>query len=249
MTGSGRRIRFAMRFGKRAFITDVLVDFWAYVMFVLIIIVFAILYTYAIKAKMQALEGAKDITYGNYLAQVYLRKPVTVGNTEMTVAELIAMYDYNQSMEPTESRFEQFFASPTAFIVGTRNPMRDALMDLTDNFVEKYFDENKCFVFSIHGSAFDYTRRGGGCFGAQTFSMHYLLAQLPRLPNTTYVTYVAPIDPREDPILIYSIYNFEGLLAIYSDDPYFDMDEASKAVNLAMCRMNSIPLIYDACSR
>ena len=65
---------------KKAFISDALVDIWSYIMFVLIVIVFAIIYKYASSEKTQALENIYDVTYGNYLAQVYLRTPVVVGN-------------------------------------------------------------------------------------------------------------------------------------------------------------------------
>jgi hypothetical protein len=237
-----------LKLGKKAFVTDIIVDFWSYIVFVLVVIVFAVLFKLSSEAMLQALEGAKDVTYGNYLAQVYLRTPVIIGNTEMTMAELIAMYDYNQSLIRPEDRTEDYiFTGQAVFALGQPNAMKDAIMSITNDFVENNYNEHKCFVFSIHGKAFDYTKRNTRCFGSETFGMYYLWAQIPLIPNETYVTYIAPVDPREDPIAIYSISDLEGLLSVYSDDPYFNLDELGKAGRLMTCRASQLgQLVHSA---
>ncbi|MBN1544066.1 hypothetical protein JW898_01235 [Candidatus Woesearchaeota archaeon] len=214
--------------GRRAFITDIIVDFWAYIVFVLVVIVFAIFYAYTADARLQALEDAQDISYGNYLAQVYLRKPVSVGNTDMTVAELIALYDYNQTFERERDRsaWEEIEDFTTSFFHGTKNPMRDALMDITDRFVDAYFDDDKCYSFAITGNAFDYhefsdkclTIEIGGNFLFMTADVRNILDRLPSLPNSSYQTYISPVDPRDDPIIIHAVYDMDRLLDVYGKD-------------------------------
>ncbi|MBW2971471.1 hypothetical protein KY359_00400 [Candidatus Woesearchaeota archaeon] len=218
--------RVAIRFGKKAFITDVIVDFWAYIVFTLVIIVFAILYVYTAKAKTQELQDARDITYGNYLAQVYLRKPITVGGAQMTMAELIALYDYNQTLELQRELEEDrgIFESMTAFFQGTQNPMRDAIMEITDAFVRVNFEGGRCYVFAVHGNAFNYLRFGDNCLKWRDRGFflhpepHLLLERMPELPNSSYINYISPIDPRNDPILIYSIYDMDRLIDVYAED-------------------------------
>ncbi|MFC1742289.1 hypothetical protein ACFL3V_07175 [Nanoarchaeota archaeon] len=218
------------RLGKKAFITDVLVDFWSYILFVLVVIVFAVVYKYSAEAKLQQIEDVKDVTYGNYLAQVYLRTPLDVGNTKMDMAELIALYDYNQSLEKEKDRsYAQFWEDKFYWVMGKKNPMLEAIDTITADFVDKNFDEDRCFVFSIRGNAFETVRRSHACPGARTFSTYYLFIILPGIPNSTYVTYIAPVDPRDKPIAIYSIYDIERLLSLYAPDEYFDMDTAAYA--------------------
>jgi hypothetical protein len=239
------RARMKRRTGKKAFITDVIVDFWAYIMFVLVVIVFAILYNYAKEAKLQAIEDVKDVTYGNYLAQVYLRTPVDVAGQKMTMAELIALYDYNQTAERRgESREDVELAETRSDIaevvskvdvsaalrhafedyVGTGNPMRSAIVDITNDFLEKNYDGDRCFFFAIRGNGFEYQRFNapcvrlgviGGFFGAVRVDI--LLRHLPSLPNSSVQTYVASVDPTVRPIVVYSVYDMGRLADIYGE--------------------------------
>lgn len=218
-----RRIR------KKAFLAGALVDVWAILLFVVVIIVFAVLYKWSAETSMQRLQDKKDVTYGNYLSQVYLRTPLSVAGKEMTVAELIALYDYNQTLEREKDRsYAETVRDGVQYIFGKRNPMQEALIELTDEFVEENFDRRKCSVFSIYGNAFEYVRRGASCPGAQAFSLNYLFRQIDWVPEEAYKTYVATVDPRDEPIIIYSIYDFERVLSVYSPDPYFDMSEAER---------------------
>jgi hypothetical protein len=220
--------------GKKAFITDVIVDFWAYITFVLVVIVFAILYKYAAEAKLQAVEDVKDVAYGNYLAQVYLRTPLNVGTEKMTVAELIALYDYNQTLErrgsPPEDIEDSVFYDEVAHFfddsIGDDNPMRSALHSITRDFVDKNFDNDRCFLFTIKGSGFEYQESSAQCISLDVFFLGPigaaritdLMDHLPSLPNASIQTYVASVDPRAKPIIIYSIYDMERLVQIYGED-------------------------------
>jgi hypothetical protein len=243
MGGIRQRVR-PRKAGKKAFIAGALVDIWAIVVLVIVIVIFWFIYKAGAEARIQHLQDKKDIVYGNYLAQVYLRTPLLVAGEPMTVAELIAMYDYNQTLERAqedrEDFAEAFVNEPRRFFAGTDNPMREAIIQITDDFVDANFDEKKCFMFSIHGNSFDYNRGSEACPGARGFGMHYLFSQMPWVPNATYVTYLSPIDPRAKPISVYSVYDFERLLSIYAPDKYFDMDEARRVAIAFMC--NSDPL-------
>lgn len=87
------------RRSKKGFITDVIVDFYAYVVFVLVIIIFGIIFKLSADAKKQRLQDVQGVTDGNFMIQVLLREPIDVGRQKMTYADLLVLYDYNQSKE------------------------------------------------------------------------------------------------------------------------------------------------------
>jgi hypothetical protein len=85
---------------KKAFIASWTVDFYAYLIAVLVVIVFFIIFkvtageiTSAITGKAEELDG--EITLLNLL-----RTPITVGNTDLTMADLIVM----RNTEKAENR-------------------------------------------------------------------------------------------------------------------------------------------------
>ncbi len=250
-----RLIKKTRNFGKRAFISDALVDIWAIIIFVIVIIVFFVIYRWSAEAAMQQIQDKQDVIYGNYLAQVYLRTPLSVAGRDMTMAELIALYDYNQTLErmqADEASFAEWAEdvitdNPLVNFIGLGNPMRTAIIDLTEEFVEQNFDSDRCFFFSIHGNSFDYTQRNLVCSASIGFSPHYLFSQLRDVPKEAYATYIAPVDPRDGPIILYSIYDFERLLSVYSPDPYFDMDDAARWATSLSCRDPVAAVANPAC--
>ncbi|MFC1723420.1 hypothetical protein ACFL0V_04745, partial [Nanoarchaeota archaeon] len=74
------------KINKKGFIAAIIIDFWSYVMFILIIIIFAFLYKYLASSTAERLSDFKGATYSNYLASVYLRTPILID----TPASLIA---------------------------------------------------------------------------------------------------------------------------------------------------------------
>jgi hypothetical protein len=226
-----------LRKGKKAFISDAVVDIWALFMFVLVIIFFAIFYKWTAEAKMQQIQDKRDIADGNYLAQVYLRTPISVGGTEMTISELISFCDYNQSMEAKQDKsYAEWIQEKTSFSLGKKTDLCGSLEKMTKEFVEQNFDSNRCFTFAIKGNAYEYSYKSFSCPGSSAFSMYYLVKQvLNNVPTAAYATYLASIDPRENPIIVISIYDFERLLAIYAPDPYFDMNDAQRAATALAC--------------
>ncbi|MBI4738628.1 hypothetical protein HY772_03565 [Candidatus Woesearchaeota archaeon] len=82
---------------KKGFITDVVVDFYAYILFVLVIIIFAIVFKLGADAKKQRLQDVQGVNDGNFIIQVFLRQPIDVGSNKMTYADLLILYDNNQS--------------------------------------------------------------------------------------------------------------------------------------------------------
>jgi hypothetical protein len=229
---------------KKAFIADAFVDLWAYIMFVLVVIVFAILFKYMSSAKTEALENLYDITYGNYLAQVYLRTPVIVGNARMTVAELISMYDYNQTLEPDEGKLPEgiFFNlfdwsvdltgqrdASSDFFFGRENDLWRGIKTITDDFVRKNFDSNKCYVFSIKAESFEYAKGNDArkCQVFKGFRGFWQRAEFVNLgrialqtvgdkgiPPEAYLTYLPSIDPRKKPIEVVSIYDVSKMFSL-----------------------------------
>jgi hypothetical protein len=210
------RIRFKRKLGRKAFISDIIVDIWAIIIFVVVIIIFYLIFKASATAREQTLRDKQDIVYGNYLAQVYMRTPLSIGSQKLTMGELIAIYDYNQSLEKIRSK--SFAESAESLL--TSNPMRKAIVDFTDDFVGKNFDSKRCYLFAIHSKNFDYVLPGMNCVSAMGAGFAAggwatLNEQLKYVPNATYVTYLATVDPRGDPIMIYSIYDFERTVALY----------------------------------
>jgi hypothetical protein len=227
------------KLGKKAFITDIIVDFWAYITFVLVVIVFAIFYKWGAEAKLQQIDDVQDITYGNYLAQVYLRSPVVVGDQDMTMAELITLYDYNQTMEKAaDPSYAEMVQSGFKFFFGSSNDMWDEIEEITEEYVETHYDTDNCYVFSIKGNGFEYSEFSYfGCPSGNAFSIASALPQF-GVPVETYVTYLPSVDPRQKPIEIYSIYNLERLIELYTPKGFEDMNSWRRDSLVSFCINN-----------
>lgn len=185
-SGSGKKI-FTSR---KAFIADVIVDFWAYILFALIIIIFAVLYKWTASEASEKLTDFKGVTWSNYLAEVYLRTPVEVEGLDMEMAEIIALFDYNQSLysktpeakgmlesfvegvgsmyvEAGSSLKNMYLGSfdntpqGNAILQGKRNALFDGIDSITKEFVSDNFDSfNTCYIFMIEGNHFRYVKYG-----------------------------------------------------------------------------------------
>ncbi|NQU79772.1 hypothetical protein HQ545_08455 [Candidatus Woesearchaeota archaeon] len=227
------------KFGKKAFIAGAIVDVWSLIMFVIVIMAFAVLYKWDSVARENQLDDKSDIIYGNYLAQVYLRTPIDVAGEKMSMADLIALYNHNQSLEgAAEEGFASIFRQGRTFFVGSRNPMFNFIEKETEKYVEANFDQSKCYAFAIHGNTFDYNLFGGSCPSGVSFSVHYLLHEMENVPDGVYLTNIATVDPGAEPIILYSVYDIERLLEMYSDDPFFDLEAAQRRSIATLCRMN-----------
>ncbi|MBW2964608.1 hypothetical protein KY363_04055 [Candidatus Woesearchaeota archaeon] len=235
--------------GKRGFIAGALIDFfWAPLLFVLIAVLFYLIFSFVTESKLQEIEDSKDVAYGNYLAQVYLRKPLSVGSQRFTVAELIALYDYNQTLEKKKNKsYAEFIEDKYHMLIGQDNPMRQALIKFSEEYVDKNFNSGNCYVFGVHGNAIEYNYMSGNCPSSKAFSAYYLLSQMRKVPANTYATFIAPVDPRQTPIVLYSIYDIERLLALYSDDPYFDLSDAQRWSIAALCMDPVNAVVYSTC--
>jgi len=232
--------------GKKGFISDPVVDIWAIIIFVIVIIVFALIYKNSATEKMEILQDKRDVTYGNYIAQVYLQKPIKIGDEKMTMAELISFYDYNQSIEAKNS--PGILNKVGTFLKG--NLMEEFLGEETDMFVKNNMDSEGCYVFAIKGNSFEKGHVGTKCeavtdsfinkvvehvalaiptplspflysFSDEITFYFALEPYLKKIPKETYVTYIAPIDPRSKPIELHVIYDLERLLSVYSTDADF----------------------------
>ena len=207
------------KLGKKAFIGGAIVDIWAYIIFLLVVLVFYIIFKISAASHEQALTGMKDLSYGNYLAGAYLRAPIDVAGTEMTMAELIALYDYNQSLEKAKgTSFEELdvFSSPERYIAGMNNPVRQAVMGITEGFIEENFREGECYSFIINGNTFRFAdSRWCGIDDAE--QLIDLLSEV-GIPKENYVSYIPSVDPRMRPIEVYCIYDLQSLVKSLSEE-------------------------------
>ena len=245
-TRGTRKVKQIKPIGKKAFIMSFIVDFWAYITFVLVVIIFAMVYKYLADAKLQAVEDVKDIVYGNYLSQVYLRKPIVVGEDRMTMAELIAMYDYNQTIEqrgkkePTST--ELLFGNQYFFYGRSDNAMWNGIVEVTEEFIDENFDDSKCYVFAMKGNDFEYARFGSKCNLEKGFSLVSALPQF-GVPEKTFLTILPSVDPRNDPIEIYVVYDLKRLIELYSKESYIDIMVWAAWGTDEFCRGH--PLLHD----
>jgi hypothetical protein len=230
LTKSGKR-----RLGKHAFLTDVLIDFWAYLAFVLVVIVFATLFKWSAEASKQAIEDTKDVTYGNYMTEVYLRTPLNVGTAKMSMAELIAFYDYNQTLEKgIDKSYAEVAASPIEFFYGKDNQMKEAFRQITADFISKNFDQSKCYAFMVHGNSFDYVVVGKNCLLTTVIPFYSILSNY-NVPKEAYVTYLPSVDPRSKPIEVYCVYDLARLLKLYAPQGYSDIKTFMTLARVAVC--------------
>jgi hypothetical protein len=251
---STRKMKKRPKLGKKAFIASFIVDFWAYLAFVLVVIVFALIFKLATANQTRALEDAQDIIYGNYISNVYLRTPVLVGGERITMAELISMYDYNQTLEKEKAKAEEvgksrieIFIEDVFFFYGQKdNPMWRGIATITEEFIKdsldarrskgiaKYFGSGRCYVLAIKGNGFEYSRFGSFCPTKKPFSIATILPQI-GVPEESFITYLPSVDPREDPIEVYVIYDLARLVDIYASEKYQSMSYWQRRSTAAFC--------------
>ncbi len=235
--------------GKKGFISDPLVDIWAVIIFIIVIIIFAFIYKATATSKMETLQDKRDITYGNYIAQVYLEKQIKPTNNDgetMSMAEIISFYDYKKSVEARKST--TIVEKIRKFVKG--DPIEESIADITDKFVKSNMNSKGCYVFAIKGNDFEKGYIGAECeavIGYFTTKLikftstwtigpavrailtrnkendFYFKMQpyLKKIPKYTFVTYIAPLDPRSKPIELHVIYDFERMLSVYSSEQEF----------------------------
>lgn len=162
---------------KKGFIASILVDFWAVIMFVLVVVIFAFLYKWTSKKAEEKLSVVHGTMWNNYLAELYLRTPLQIRDVEMTMAELIALYDYNQTNmrflklkdKKEKNWYEKLFLEANEVLegntarIGDDNPLWQGLDKLTTGFIEDNFDAyNTCWLFGIEGNGFKFLKHGSG---------------------------------------------------------------------------------------
>jgi hypothetical protein len=127
--------------GKKAFVGGAIVDFYAYLMFFLIIVLFYIIFKLTAEAHNERMSGSGDILAGNIYMKAYLSHPVHLDNDEMTVpmADLIRLADENPD------RYEDIFE------------------EKTEDFMDKTFPNDLCFFFKIKGQDLEYESAESGC--------------------------------------------------------------------------------------
>ncbi|MFQ5474349.1 MAG: hypothetical protein ACE5DM_00800, partial [Candidatus Nanoarchaeia archaeon] len=90
---------------KKAFVGGAIVDFYAYLMFFLIIVLFYIIFKLTAEVHNERMAGSGDILAGNIYSSAYLKHPVYVEQDKLTVsmADLIRLADENPD------RYEEIF--------------------------------------------------------------------------------------------------------------------------------------------
>lgn len=89
---------------KKGAVSSVISDFWAYVAFVFVVMIFYAFFTYQAKGieANKIKESATKINNDLHLLN-FLRTPYTLGNRQIAMADLIAIY-YNEK-DPTKKKF------------------------------------------------------------------------------------------------------------------------------------------------
>jgi hypothetical protein len=222
--GKGKGLMKGLAGSRKAFIGSALVDIWSYILFAIIILVFALIFKYGAESKLQALTDNTNIIYGNYMAQVYLRIPVKVGGENLTMAELIAIYDYNQSSDPDPEDCEDtpgWSLNGDIEFCGKKNAMSNAIIDITDDFVKTNFPK-ECFIFEIYGNSFYYVNYNKHCSLSLawdkgfSFSHDSMAAAFgDDVPDHLFKTHAPQVDPRQETILVVSVYDIETMLRTF----------------------------------
>lgn len=202
--------------GKKGFLMDWLTDFYSIIGLAFTIAVFVIIYKSGEAERERQLEDITDISYGNYMSSVYLRMPIVIDEQEMEMSELIAIYDHIAAGEEGIEISDVYMDTQT-LIIGEPTESRRAIVDITNNYIEKNYDQDKCYIFSIHGNNFEYSRKSPACGFMITYSLYHLFGELDDIPSEIYETRIAPVDPREDTIIVYSIYDYDSLITAYVD--------------------------------
>lgn len=218
-----RRIR-SVRYGKiprmlasKKSIAEIIVDFWATVAFAVVIVVFYLIYTFGASARLQSITDQHNVIYGNYLAQVYLRMPVSVAGQQMTMAELLAIYDYNQRLKlDAEGTADEDIDE----LSEGDDPLGNAIISITDKFVADNFPE-ECYAFELYGDGFYYELYDHKCGIAFDFMnrmvTHESMQEVLRGADFPegFVTYVPQVDPRKETIMLFSVYDIASFANIY----------------------------------
>lgn len=197
--GSGRRM------AKRAFIASALVDIWAYIMFVLVIIIFSLVYKWTAEGHLEELESVRDVSYGNYMAHIYLRSPVDVGGTEMTMAELLALFDYNRTLALEQGLSCEYRPFDEYQYYCMDGVMGETIVDITNSFMDENLEDTE-HIFIINGTGFTYMNAGVFGLGDPRAVISALLSV--DIPKENYVTYIPSVDPSGDPVEVYFFYDF-----------------------------------------
>ena len=106
---------------KKGAVSSAISDFWAYVLFVFVIIIFYAFFTYQASGEKNKIESTHTKISNDLELLNYLRTPVTVENKEIDVAELLRLW----SLEP--DKYEDIFKKYST--------------DILNNFEYEYFDE------------------------------------------------------------------------------------------------------------
>ena len=228
---------------KKAFIASLIADFWSYLLFVVIIIVFAILFRLQDASKEDQLTGVQSITDGNYLAQTYLRMPLTAKGLpdDFTVGDFIIYYDHNVTEEKKRrGEILQFIWDGLSFISGIKDSNYYTLDKITKEYIKNNFDDNTCYLFGIIGNDFEYTRTGDYCKTSFSIVGSMLFDYYSGIPTETYATHLPPMNPNQKLITVVVISDLSRLLRQYGGESYGGLDEAAKTTQLLMCISNPL---------
>ena len=226
---------------KKAFIASWPVDFWAYILFVVIIVVFAILFKLQDAAMQNQLTGIQSITDGNYLAQLYLRTPLAADNLpeDFTIADFIIYYDYNVSVEKSLNTPIDLLWSGVKFIYGIQDVNYRTIVALTDDFIKDNMDKKACYLFGITGNDFEYSVIGPEC-SSIAISISSLFGVHNSIPEESYSTYIPPLDPTKQNIKIVVVQDLKSLLSTYAADTFSTVSDVAKVIQIISCQQNPL---------
>ncbi|MBT7903498.1 hypothetical protein HN587_06565 [Candidatus Woesearchaeota archaeon] len=112
---------------KKGFIASAIVDLYAYIVFVLVVLVFYFIFKWSADADIVKYEAYTLNNQGNYLVSVYLKLPVDVvsQDTQLTMGELMLLAE------------------------GDSDKYKPELISQTNIFLQKFANKDRCYIFFI----------------------------------------------------------------------------------------------------
>ncbi|MFC1753075.1 hypothetical protein ACFL96_06730 [Thermoproteota archaeon] len=216
--------------GKKAFIAGAIVDLYAYLMFLVVIIVFYLIFKITAAQHTEEMRGTNDLIAGNVFAAAYLRMPVEVEGHQMKMADLIMLADEEASNWSLADEMLKVGApvllSPIVAGVFIEGYYLSLFKARTEWYWETTFPDNLCFYFKIKGrndgENLDHRVAQSGCTWLWTDDDMTTWIGNSKIPMHRFKTMI-PAFKEGEMITIYLFYDIETLRNAYGkNNPYIE---------------------------
>lgn len=213
------------KMGKKAFIAGSIVDLYAYLIFLLLIIVFYIIFKVRGMIAEEELRGSADMVVGNFYTSAYLRMPVDVEGHDMTMADLIRLADAEVADRSDLEEILRTYTSPGRMMTALTDTYSGLFVERTEWYWQTTFPDDICFYFVIKGRSdgehLDYRAAESSCrFDLSDADMH-LWVENSRIPIMRFRTLIPSFDPGNR-IEVQLFYDVETLHSAYgARNPFY----------------------------